>query len=795
MAEDKVTNLYNAFVKSGYAMEPETQFRENLKDPKKRKAAYDALVADGYSMESFADFESNIGFGAPAPTTPASQQQAQPATTAAPTSVPASATAEEQEQAPAQSQLEQPAWQPSEQDKIRMSYQMNTMLNDFNQRSRARLKQIHRLTEPFSPNGRLTTSLFDTYSARRTRATSINAQIKQAETELAGLQKQYEDSKSRVHEELAEDYKKNTAPLAAVFASHTYVSRQQTDKENSALRVAIRQKEEQIKDLIEERDRQSGKDVGFWRGFGRTVSDFRTWDFGMNDLSDAMTMLNAERYFSPNATEGERKAGEAMMKAIYDKQETENLYSGNASWWNRAGGMTGHMPAFMLDFAFTGGGYGSIAKVGANTAVKQSVKIFGKKAIEEMAELGVKGYAKKYGVRGVGKMAGNWTVKALGTTADDLLVRAPLMTNTIQGGKTAADIIDRKFGDVVIDKNGNYDFSNDKTWGSAIWQGEANSIIENYSEMFGSHIDSLTPMLAKTFGSKRISGMLARANASGLGQILDTTRKQLQHLGVSDFFGEVSEEYYGQLWRTMLNLDDAYTNVLVFDAHGNPMIDEHGDPVTERKNLLFTSQFHGDIWGGMALSMGLIGAGKYTLTGVGYANMKREVNKADRTASQILNHDEWETLRETIDNTTNEDMGALAENIINDSKLSEEERAVVMEYMERSLNLRGLNLATLAQNRGAETDEPVTLEDVYLPDHHTDGETSSHFTPEQADAQQLYSKGSELYGRFEEGDPTVQADVDAIALRMKEAYQAVEDAFGSEAEYYMFHGFSLTWNI
>ena len=797
MAKDKVTNLYNAFVKNGYAMEPEAQFRENLKDPKKRKAAYDALVADGYNMEPFADFESNIGFGAPAPapTAPTPQQQAQPAATAAPTSVPASTTAEEQEQAPVQPQPEQPAWQPSEQEKIRMSYQMHTMLNDFNQRSRARLKQIHRLTEPFSPNGRLTTSLFDTYSARRTRATSINAQIKQAETELAGLQKQYEDSKSRVHEELAEDYKKNTAPLAAVFASHTYVSRQQTDKENSALRVAIRQKEEQIKDLIEERDRQSGKDVGFWRGFGRTVSDFRTWDFGMNDLSDAMTMLNAERYFSPNATEGERKAREAMMKAIYDKQETENLYSGNASWWNRAGGMTGHMPAFMLDFAFTGGGYGSIAKVGANTAVKQSVKIFGKKAIEEMAELGVKGYAKKYGVRGVGKMAGNWTVKALGTTADDLLVRAPLMTNTIQGGKTAADIIDRKFGDVVIDKNGNYDFSNDKTWGSAIWQGEANSIIENYSEMFGSHIDSLTPMLAKTFGSKRISGMLARANASGLGQILDTTRKQLQHLGVSDFFGEVSEEYYGQLWRTMLNLDDAYTNVLVFDAHGNPMIDEHGDPVTERKNLLFTSQFHGDIWGGMALSMGLIGAGKYTLTGVGYANMKREVNKADRTASQILNHDEWETLRETIDNTTNEDMGALAENIINDSKLSEEERAVVMEYMERSLNLRGLNLATLAQNRGAETDEPVTLEDVYLPDHHTDGETSSHFTPEQADAQQLYSKGRELYGRFEEGDPTVQADVDAIALRMKEAYQAVEDAFGSEAEYYMFHVNENPWAL
>ena len=54
------------------------------------------------------------------------------------------------------------------------------------------------------------------------------------------------------------------------------------------------------------------------------------------------------------------------------------------------------------------------------------------------------------------------------TCADDLLLRAPLMTNTVQAGKTTTDIIDRKLGDVVVDENGNYDFSNDKTWGNAI---------------------------------------------------------------------------------------------------------------------------------------------------------------------------------------------------------------------------------------------------------------------------------------------------------------------------------------
>lgn len=180
MAEDKVTNLYNAFVKNGYAMEPEAQFRENLKDPKKRKAAYDALVADGYNMEPFADFESNIGFGAPtpAPTAPTPQQQAQPAATAVPTSVPASATAEEQEQeqAPVQSQPEQPAWQPSEQEKIRMSYQMHTMLNDFKQKSKARIEQVQRMTEPLTPEGR-----------KKLKAAKFQAQLAGTPTSVMGL--------------------------------------------------------------------------------------------------------------------------------------------------------------------------------------------------------------------------------------------------------------------------------------------------------------------------------------------------------------------------------------------------------------------------------------------------------------------------------------------------------------------------------------------------------------------------------------------------------------------------------
>lgn len=573
---------------------------------------------------------------------------------------------------------------------------------------------------------------------------SVGAQIRRVEAELAELRQDLNESSSRVHEEWADDYKKNKAPLAAVLSAGTYVPRQMGDKENSALRVAIRQKEEQLRRLRDERDRQIGKDVGFWRGFGQTVSDGRTWDFGMGDMMDAMTMMDVKVYSSPNATDGEKRAGQKMMKAVHDNEQAEQMYGDNASFWNRAGVMTGYMPSFMVDFAITGGGYEALDFAG-KAATRGAVKLIGKEAVKEMSELGVKAYAKKYGVSGIGRMAGNWTIKALGTTADDLLIRAPLMTNTVQAGKTAADIIGRKLGDVVIDENGNYDFSNDKTWGSAIWQGEANAIIENYSEMFGTHLDGAAPALAKTFGGKRISGMLARANASSYGQILNTTRKQFQRLGVSDYFGEVSEEYYGQLWRTMLNLDDAYRQ----------------NPDGSRTNLFFDGQFHGDIWGGMALSMGLMGAGKYTLSGAAYGNMKHQVNKADRQAAQIFTPNRWEPIREIIDNTTNEDMGELAERMINDTGLSDEECAAVMGYMERSLNLRGLNLGAMAKSRGEGADEnEQAFNEAYIDGY------EAQTTQEMTDAHNMYNvQRRRIEGLFEADDIAELESNPIVALR------------------------------
>lgn len=539
----------------------------------------------------------------------------------------------------------------------------------------------------------------ESFRYRQAADMSVSGQLRRARLKLAELQEKRDASANRVHEQWEEDTKKNTAPLGFLLAADTYVPRQMSDKENSALDVAIHDTEELISRLERQQKRENGEESGYWRGLGSI--GFSDFDLGMGDLKRNLTRMNAGDMNGENATEGEREAYNEMMGATYQKEQAEQMYPDN--WWYRIGVMSKEIPAFALDFYLTGGGFKGINLL-SKAGTKAATKVVGKEVVEQLAEQGFKTYLKNNGVKGLGQYATNWTIKALGTTADDLLLRAPLMTNTVQVGKTTADIIDRKLGDVVVDENGNYDFSNDKTWGNAIWQGEANAIVENYSEMFGSHLDPVVTLgnmskLANVVGAKRIGAVLSKADAGALNGIMGQTHQLFNKMGVSDYFGEVTEEYYGQLWRTMLNLDDAYQQ----------------NPDGTRTNLLATGQFHGDIWGGMALSMGLMGAGKATLSGAQYASMKHGVNKADARATELLGKEIWEPLRTTIDLTTNDDIGSVADGIVNDKNFSDDERAAILTYMERSLMMRGFNLGTLAQKRGRRQDEDVqSLDESYI---------------------------------------------------------------------------------
>lgn len=666
-----------------------------------RQWAYDTATKSGLNVGKDIDEFSSL-VGGTSPSSPVDDLS--PATTDPTAEVEPTVENKKQEE----------GWKPTPMQKAFMMGSVQSSLNSFKAHTDASMERLKNTSEYYNRGGVFSgnkpvkgdmrynedagkieqtyltptgTATADKFAAEReTRAyndyvdnMTVSGQLRRAGRDLSDLHRKREERVKAIHDKWAEDQKNNKAPLAAVLGAQTYVPSIQSDPEYRALTAAIHQAEKRVQTLQHESDRQDGKDVGFWRGFGEVVGDIKTWDFGYSGLMDAMTMLDATSKPSPNRpakTDAQKEAEQIMLEQTYEAQQAQSAYGQNDSFWNRAGVMTGEMLPFMLDFAIMGG-----AKSGSSLVTRNLDAIL----LRSLHKAAPKAARNK---------AVQWTTKALGAMPEDLLYRAPLMTNTVQGMKTSADIIDRKLGDVVIRDDGTYDFSNDKTWGSAVWQGEANAIIENYSEMFGTHLEGVLSLktvgkLADTFGAKRLSGILTKASNSELAGIAGTMQKHLNRLGVSDYFGEVGEEYYGQLWRTMLNLDDAYKQ----------------NPDGSRTNLFLDGQFHGDIWGGMALSMGLMGAGKYSISAAAYGSMKHRVNKTDTRASEIFTPEVWNGWRERIDGTTNDKIGEMAEAIVADPTLTDEQRTAAMNYMEASLNLRGFNLASVARQRGGEMSE------------------------------------------------------------------------------------------
>lgn len=601
-------------------------------------------------------------------------------------------------------------------------------------------------------DGRLTTNYWEADASERESRifTSANmlvsTQLREAIKERERLQAKA-DARYKELENQSSEFESEHPVLALLTGTReaqTGISsvdqRLAADTEYQQYSAALHEIDERIQTLTNRRYAEDGGDVGFWHMFGQTLLKGDTWDMGLSGLQRTAALLQA-------ASAPDTESAQALMKQRAQNAEVQQKY-GDFGFFARAGMMSAEMLPFMLQFAWTGGGYSGM-NLFTRGAGRLAARQFGTAALKEMAETGLWKYGKKYGLRGVARKADNWLIRATGTTADELLVRAPLMTNTVQAAQTVNDIVDRKLGDVTVDRKGFYNFANDQSWGSAIWQAEANSVIENYSEMFGLHLEGALPKLAQTFGGSRISGVLARAKKSDLGRIATTANSYLRRAGVSDYLGEVGEEYYGQLWRTMLDLDDSRN--------------------AEGVNLFNTGEFHGDIWGGMALSMGLIGAAKYTsvgaaygvkkaVSGIEYAQLKHGMSNADTAARELFTPERWEPLRQQIEHTKNDEIGKLSEGIMADEDLSTEEKEAAMTYLEWNLNWRGMNLGLIANSRD-DGDEPDVRSNVdgELSASYMDGYTAQD-EQEMTDAQNTYNIQRE---RMEGYAPALIADLDA----------------------------------
>lgn len=589
-----------------------------------------------------------------------------------------------------------------------------------------------------TPDGKRTTSKaaadMESFNYRMATDMSIGGQLRRANERLADIEKRLDE---RGKELMAErDKNRHGGILGALMQPGQTVASAMTgqvddptqwpeltmDKDYQALLLASRKAREEIQKLQNAKERETHGER-FWHDFGRAtgqaIMNADAWDFGKGQLQDATTMMQLNK--AVESGKELSKAENDALTELYLYDNVQNLY-GDLGKGDRWGEIAGSSLSFMKDFLLTGGFSGvgtkiptAVAKKAAfNAAKKMGTDLAGKKVAVEIAENGVLNYIRKGGKGAVGRLlasqgkaglASTMATKAVGVAAEDLLVRAPLMTFGVQGQSTAAKIIETKLGPVSVDENtGELYFVNDKDWGEAAWQAGADQVIENYSEMWGAHIPAMSDV-SKFFGARNLTAAVLRATRDNAGTVLSKTNKFLTRAGVNGYVGEVGEEYYGQLWRTMLDLDSAK------DSEGN--------------NLLGSGQFHGDIWGGMALSIGMTSAGtvagSYGVQGAQkgvssaiYLHHKKNMQKSAKRASTVFGAD-WENLQQLIDSQENHTMGAFAETVLADPDMTQQQKDAAMDYMEKAMAFRGYNLGELLRGKsGEENPQEQELSQSYM---------------------------------------------------------------------------------
>ena len=457
------------------------------------------------------------------------------------------------------------------------------------------------------------------------------------------------------------------------------------DTEYLNLLAARKKVDEQIRDLKAARDEKTGTFLGgLWRGFRDYTFDLSNWDNGYRDLLTTSAMLRAKTGAAqtPREKASERMMMEDTYKAGEAAQKAEKVL-GNGYRFMRIGAQS--LP-FALQFMAGNamGMTGGIARAGEGMGVKLARKI-----------------AIKQGANNMMRNIGRSVLKNTGVALGDLGAATALST-TVQAAQTGADIGHRYAGDVVYDpKTDDYKLEGGKSLGRSIYEGVANSAIENYTEMLGEHmhLGKFASSALTKMGLGRVSNWFTKV---GKTDFMQGVNKYMNMAGFNGYPQEVMEEEVGIPLHA------------IFDG-GNKM----SDLIDGRQQL--------DIVGGMLFSMAGMGGASMAMQGghkaamaVQYHQDQHKLDNADKVASFRLTADKWAPIKEEIDGTTNEDFGKTMKNVLSNDELSDQEKQAVWDYAQRLIIMRGHNMGQEAATRNGMTDkETNTANESYTQGYNT----------------------------------------------------------------------------
>lgn len=506
-----------------------------------------------------------------------------------------------------------------------------------------------------------------------------------------GAQKQFDKKladayarKKDIEALIAEDNRQHGNPLlsygASIGASNGRTAEQSDYRNKLATSLSLVTEQIGALEAVKQYPTSSwGEDA--LKALDNTAFTAKTWDFGLTDFATMGQMERIKTKMDNNIPLSvsdkmllKSKLGADAAAALEDEK------MGNIYRWTKIAGQS--LP-FMADFFLTGG-YGGITKGISRGALKFAAK------------------------RGMGKVSAA-ILKNTGIVAGDV-IGSYAMAGTEQALKTGADIMQRHLGNLYQDEKGDYKFGTfdengnllhegGESMGTALYKGMTSAMVENYTEKLFGHnygIKKGAVNFMEKHGMNASAEFFKNIGKSGW---YTNSKKWMEKFGINGFAEEVMEEEIGIPLHALLDGEGKVSDLL------------------DAKQQL-------DIIGGMAISVGsmyAMGAGSRPAKGIynraQYYRFRNKVNVADSDAQNLMG-DNWEDIKDKIDNATNEQMGSVLADILRKrDTMTKEQINAAVNYGVNLMKMRGYNIAKTAEMNAKEiTNEPTTPEEQHQAD-------------------------------------------------------------------------------
>lgn len=490
--------------------------------------------------------------------------------------------------------------------------------------------------------------------------------------------------KKEIEVAIAEDHRLHGNPLlsygASIGASNGRTAEQSDYSNKLATSLALVKQQIGALEAVKQYPTSNwGEDA--LKALDNTAFTAKTWDFGLTDFATMGQMERIKTKMDNNIPLSgsdkmllKSKLGADAAAALEDEK------MGNIYRWTKIAGQS--LP-FMADFFLTGG-YGGITKGISRGALKFAAK------------------------RGMGKVSAA-ILKNTGIVAGDV-IGSYAMAGTEQALKTGADIMQRHLGNLYQDEKGDYKFGTfdengnllhegGESMGTALYKGLTSAMVENYTEKLFGHnygIKKGAVNFMEKHGMNASAELFKNIGKSGW---YTNSKKWMEKFGINGFAEEVMEEE------------------IAIPLHA--LLDGEG----KVSDLLDTKQ-QLDIIGGMAISVGsmyAMGAGSRPVKGIynraQYYRFRNKVNVADSDAQNLMG-DNWEDIKDKIDNATNEQMGSVLAGILRQrDTMTKEQINAAVNYGVNLMKMRGYNIAKTAEMNAREiTNEPTTPDEQHQAD-------------------------------------------------------------------------------